>query len=265
MKNTRVIVLTTRRKNTGFKYLQQLLSQFPVDAVYVDGTLSDAQDISIMGEVTYSGRRMGGARATHAALKWASTHWPGKKVLFLEDDVLPAVELDELRKVLEKLEPTDTNAALCLCDMRELPEGQEPGVYPVSPLGVDGDGWWGNQALLFRPDTLKWLAEQDWFSDRIENSEPVRLHKQYWKDDGVQCSDCRLGLLILDHPMCHTIGVHVPSLFYHVGEDSICFPGEALGKRRTRNLPASTKDCLDFQEAFCNGTLKYLARAAGVK
>ena len=237
MKNTRTIVLTSRRQHSGFKYLQTLLGQFPVDAVYVDGTLEDAQDIVAQAEVSYSGKRMGGARSTHAALKWASIRWPGKRVLFLEDDVLPALESNEVLRRVEALEPRGLNALYCLCDMRELEEGSEPGVHSVSALGAAGDGWWGNQALLLREDTVRYLAGSDWFADWIEESAPVQLHKNYWKDDGVQCSDCRLGLLVNKLELRNQIGVHVPSLFYHVGEESLCFPGESLGKRRTRNLP----------------------------
>ena len=232
----RTIVLSTRRTSTGFKYLRTLLGQFPVDAVYVDGGLEDAREFVAHAHVTYSGRRMGAGRATHAALKWASMKWPREKILFLADDVLPAIEVDELLGRVEKLE-VGSNAALCLCDQWELEEGAEPGIYPVSPLGAAGDGWWGNQALLFQEDMVRWVVEQDWFSEAIEESNQVRLHKQDWRDGGVQCSDVRLGLLVGIHPVKNKIGVHVPSLFYHVGEDSIRFPGEALEKRRTRNLP----------------------------
>jgi hypothetical protein len=260
MKNTRTIVLTSRRPVTGFGYLRNLLNQFPVDAVYVDGGLEDAREFVARAHVTYSGKRMGSARATHAALKWASTHWPGKRILFLEDDVLPAVETDELLRWVDSLEPLE--ALYCLCDMRELEEGAKPGVYSVSALGAAGDGWWGNQALLFRADTVRWVADQDWFSEAIEGSDQVQLHKQYWRDGGVQCSDVRLGLLVDSHPVRNKIGVHVPSLFYHTGEDSICFPGEALGKHRTRNI-AGLKGYREFERAFAQGHLtEYLAGLA---
>jgi len=80
------------------------------------------------------------------------------------------------------------------------------------------------------------VAEADWFSAEMEVSKPVQLHKQYWQDDGMQCSDFRLGLLVHVNGFRNQIGVHVPSLFYHVGEDSLSFPSAGL-KHQTQNLP----------------------------
>ena len=254
---TRIIVLTSRREHTGFKYLQNLLRQLPVNAVYVDGPLYDAQEVLVRGHVAYSGKRMGAARATHATLKWASNRWPKENILFLEDDVLPAVE--GLLERVEGLEVTGSNALLCLCDQGELEEGTEPGVYPRSPLGADEDGWWGNQALLFDPEVLRWLVEQDWFSRELEESEQIQAYKNCWKDDASDASDVRLGLLVGSHPTRNTIGVHVPSLFYHVGEDSLRYPGGSI--LSTRNV-AGLKGYREFSRAFAQGHLDYLVKEA---
>lgn len=173
----------------------------------------------------------GAAAATCEALRTAGAS--GDHVLFLEDDVL----VDAMAPaVVAAADFPDGVAVICYCDMREVPQFSAPGLYRRSALGSDRRGWWGNQALLVHRETAAMLSERDWFSPDIEDQIGIRAHKVTYGDDGRNCSDIRLSLLV------HLYGgdrrdyaVHVPSLFKHVGHDSMCFPGRAMGERETRN------------------------------
>ncbi len=173
----------------------------------------------------------GAARATRAALAAAATG--GGPVLFLEDDVL--VDPSAPATVQAVRFPAGV-AVISFCDMREVPEFSAPGLYVRSPLGSDGRGWWGNQALLLHPRTVAMCVREDWFAPPIELSWGVRTHVATYGDEGRNCSDIRLAMLV------HHCGgdrrlyaVHVPSLFRHVGHESACFPGRDMGERETRN------------------------------
>ena len=181
--------------------------------------------------------RDGAAKSTRAALMAAGTS--GEHVLFLEDDVL--VDPEAPGRIAATVFP-DGVAVISFCDMREVPEFAADGMYRCSPLGSDGRGWWGNQALLIHRDTVAMCTRADWFSPAVESAWGIRVHKATYEDDGRDCSDIRLALLI------HLFGgdrreyaVSVPSLFKHVGHDSICFPGRSLGERETRNWIADRR------------------------
>ena len=129
---------------------------------------------------------------------------------------------------------------------RQVPEYAPPGLYRRSPLGSDGRGWWGNQALLIHRDSVAMLMREDWFGPRIEASRGIRAHIATYEDDGRNCSDIRLSLLIHYHGGDRSdYAVHVPSLFKHVGHESACFPGRGMGERETRNWIADRRDCRD--------------------
>ena len=154
-------------------------------------------------------------------------------MLFLEDDL----RVDQSAPARIRAVPfPDDVAVICFCDMREIPEFSEDGIYHCSALGSDGFGWWGNQALLIHKDSAQLLATRDWFSPEIESSKSLQSHLILHEDDGRNCSDIRMALLVHQHGHprnCYA--VHVPSLFLHVGDESRCFPGRHLGERQTRN------------------------------
>lgn len=154
-------------------------------------------------------------------------------VLFLEDDLF--VDAQAAARVAEVTFPEDV-AVISFCDMREVPEFSPDGLYPRSPLGSDGLGWWGNQALLIHPDTLRVLRDVDWFGADVEDALGVRVHKLTYGDEGRNCSDIRLALLVHRHGGKRRMyAVNVPSVFKHVGYQSMCFPGRGMGERETRN------------------------------
>ncbi len=179
----------------------------------------------------------GAAIATRDAIHRAGR--TGHHVLFLEDDV--AVDREGPLRVAAARVP-DGVAAISFCDMREVPEFAPIGLYRRDPMGSDGRGWWGNQALLLHRDTVAMCMRVDWFSDEVENSDGVVVHKATYRDGGRNCSDIRLAVLIDNHGgRRRDYAVHVPSLFKHIGHQSACFPGRSMGERETRNWIADRR------------------------
>jgi hypothetical protein len=85
-------------------------------------------------------------------------------------------------------------------------------------------------------------AREDWFSPEIEGAPGIRSHKEAYGDEGRNCSDVRLALLIhLRGGERRDYAVHVPSLLRHVGLVSMCFPGRSMGERETRNWIADRR------------------------
>lgn len=179
----------------------------------------------------------GAAAATWTALRRAATG--DSPVLFLEDDLL--VDPEAADRIAATRFP-DGVAVISFCDMREVPEFTPAGLYPRSALGSDGLGWWGNQALLIHPETVSLVARMDWFGEEIERSRGVEVHRVTYDDDGRNCSDIRLALLIDMHGATRrAYAVSVPSVFKHVGYESVCFPGRGMGERETRNWIADRR------------------------
>jgi hypothetical protein len=183
--------------------------------------------------VDYSGE--GAAVATRNAILLTQQVAADHHVLFCEDDV----EMHpSFRTVLRTFMFPEHVGVVSFCDMREMPEGHKAGVYTRSAMGCDQNGWWGNQALLIHCETVKMLCNADWFDIWIQNSSPLQAHRALYHDDGANCSDIRMSMLV------HELGgdrsqyaVNVPSLFRHVGHRSRCFRGRLpeLGERETKN------------------------------
>lgn len=95
-------------------------------------------------------------------------------MLFLEDDVLVDTEAPDR---IAGLEFPDDVAVISVCDMREVPEFSPDGLYLRDPMGSDGRGWWGNQALLIHPETAVMLGRVNWFAPEIEGTLGIRVHK----------------------------------------------------------------------------------------
>jgi hypothetical protein len=179
----------------------------------------------------------GAARATQEAI--AAALRPNCHVLLLEDDVV--ADETAIATIAEATFP-DGVGAISFCDMREVPEYSPDGLYVRPALGSDGFGWWGNQALLIHHDTADLLVRADWFSDFVNDSKGVRSHTLLHDDNGRNCSDIRISLLIAHFGQNRDkYAVHVPSLFIHVGHESRCFPGRAMGERETRNWIANRR------------------------
>ena len=174
----------------------------------------------------------GAAQATRQAIVSAVQQAPGSPVLLLEDDV--AADATAVQAV-PQARFTDSVAVISFCDMREVEEYAPDGLYNCSALGSDGRGWWGNQALLIHPDTAQALAAADWFSPAIEQAIGLVAHRAAYNDGGRNCADIRLALIVHAQARRNCYAVHVPSLFLHLGHDSLCFPGRGMGERATRN------------------------------
>lgn len=180
---------------------------------------------------------VGAAQATRDAIRLAAA--TGSHVLFLEDDL--DVDVEAPQRVVATDFPAGV-AVISFCDMREVAEFAPEGLYRRSPLGSDGRGWWGNQALLIHRDTAAVCAEADWFDAAVETSWGVQVHTATYRDGGRNCSDIRLAMVV------HLFGgdrrdyaVSVPSVFRHVGHTSVCFPGRSMGERATRNWIADRR------------------------
>lgn len=175
---------------------------------------------------------LGAAHATKEAIRRAVTRSPDDHVLLLEDDVEMC---DETPAHIRALLFPHRVGVICLCDMREMPSGHPSGLYPVSALGCDGLGWWGNQALLIHRKTAAAVVRADWFTPAIQNHPGIRAHMAAYDDGGRNCSDKRLGMVVAttERPM---YAVNVPSLFRHCGTLSTLFNYRGLGERETKNL-----------------------------
>ena len=180
----------------------------------------------------------GAARATRMAIQLACQQAPGSPVLFLEDDVVADGEATER---IGSMAFAPSWAVISFCDMREVEEYAPDGLYECSALGSDGRGWWGNQALLLHSDTANLLATADWFSPDIESARGVVVHRVTYDDEGRNCADIRLALIVHGQPVRNWYAVHVPSLFLHQGHQSLCFPGRSMGERSTRNWIGSRR------------------------
>mgnify|MGYP006275356233 CR=1 FL=1 len=182
--------------------------------------------------IVYEDSHMDGAAvSTRNAINLAAER--GGHVLFLEDDIIVAP--DALKIIPEVIFPENVGV-ISFCDMREIKEFSPNGLYICSALGSDQRGWWGNQAILIHRDIVKILSRQDWFDREIENSRGVRAHIESYCDAGSNCSDIRLSLIVNKHGGARNhYAVFVPSLFKHVGHESVCFPGRGMGERETRN------------------------------
>jgi len=76
----------------------------------------------------------------------------------------------------------------------------------------------------------------------VQASRGIRSHIAAYEDGGQNCSDIRFSLLVHLHGGDRRLyAVYVPSLFKHVGHDSACFPGRAMGERETRNWIADRR------------------------
>lgn len=176
--------------------------------------------------------RQGAAIATREAIRLACQQAPGSPVLLLEDDVQADAEAPQR---ISGMTFAPSWAVISFCDMREVEEYSPDGLYECSALGSDGRGWWGNQALLLHPETADLLATADWFSPAIESAKGVIVHKVNYNDEGRNCADIRVALIVHDQPVRNNYVVHVPSLFLHLGHQSLCFPERTMGERSTRN------------------------------
>ena len=197
----------------------------------------------------------GAARATRAAIAAAAAAAGGGPVLFLEDDVI--VDRSAPAAVRAARFPAGV-AVISFCDMREVAEFSPPGLYVRSPLGSDGRGWWGDQALLLHPRTVAMCVREDWFAAEIELSSGVRTHGATYGDEGRNCSDIRLAVLVHSRGGDRRLyAVHVPSVFKHVGHESACFPGRDMGERETRNWVGDRRrfgiDAVLAEESAGNG------------
>jgi hypothetical protein len=221
-KDLTVIILTTKRPSVGYEYAKRLFQFIPKAYILCDGVAEN--------NMHTLGSNLGAAIATFAALKWAYTHTRTSYILFLEDDVIPtSFAFESISSLI-----IPPRSVVSLCDMRELPEGSEYGLYQRNPLGASGKGWWGNQAMLMDRQACRRLINQDWFSLPFESFPGVIAHCVMWGDNGKNCSDIRMGLASsIEHIRYF---VKVPSLFIHDGHDSICFPGNPIAERATRNI-----------------------------
>jgi len=191
--------------------------------------------------IVYRDQGNGAALSTQAAILAACDASDTKNhVLLLEDDVTMCGDAPAIIRGVASRWPPDVGV-ISFCDMREVREGAAPGIYQVSAYGCDGLGWWGDQALLIHRDIVRQVAVADWWSDEIETHPGVRAHMAVYSDGGTQCADKRLGMVV-SATIRPEYAVHVPSLFRHDGNVSLCFDGRSIGERATRNLHPSLQE-----------------------
>jgi hypothetical protein len=95
--------------------------------------------------------------------------------------------------------------------------------------------------MLIHRDTAKLLSDADWSAREITTFPSVLAHAINYGDLARNCSDIRMALVVhLGGGARNKYAVSVPSVFKHVGIESLCFPGRSpsLGERETRNYVA---------------------------
>lgn len=177
----------------------------------------------------------GAALSTRKAISWTNVAFPDSYILFCEDDV--QMHSTAAARIQSTHFPEDVGV-ISFCDMREMSEGSDEGLYTKNALGCDRRGWWGNQAMLIHPETAYLLRVTSWTIPLVTQSRGYRSHIVAYADEGRNCSDISMSIIVDGFGgKRNRYAVHVPSLFKHIGHRSICFPHRALelGERETRN------------------------------
>lgn len=184
----------------------------------------------------YRDNGLGAAMATRSAIQVAlGLSGIADHILFMEDDV----ELHQTAsRTVKSTEFPDQVGIISFCDMREMRHNTKDGLYIRDAIGCDGRGWWGNQAILLHRETARLAVDKSWFSDEICKFPSVAAHSINFGDNGINCSDIRLSLIVHRYGGARNkYAVSVPSVFRHAGYTSKCFPDRLpeLGERETKN------------------------------
>jgi hypothetical protein len=230
---TMVSILTSERPG-GASYLAQTAA-----ALLREGA-DGAQRRVILGDGLLPGAQQGWeVREYHPRAGVRTMMWNAfrlaldagcERLLFCEDDIRPCK--NAVRRMLQ-LEVPPEAAFIDFHDMKELREsGLGHGLIDVLAMGFDGQGYWGNQCMLFPRRTLEWLVAWD----------PMSVAR--W--DPPRGADCTLGWLLSCSPW-PLYAAHLPRLVDHVGGSSAAHPGWALVKhRRTFEYPGDEFDALSL-------------------
>jgi hypothetical protein len=232
--NTLVVVLTTARPG-GADYLAETLDALDREgaddrAKYVvsDGPLPggrwryshlDGAGWGVSASFVVRGSRNGHWRALYLAAALDAD-----RLLFFEDDARPV--RNAVRYLLDLQVPEGVGMVSC-CDIREVAEGAEPGIYVRPAMGTRRKGFQTSVALVVPGRTVRDLVRRDplaYLADRPDTA------------------DMALGAA-LEASAIPYYGVLVPGLFRHAGDVS-CVPGSPI--RQARNLPAEPFDALSL-------------------
>lgn len=146
-----------------------------------------------------------------------------ERLLYFEDDVI--VCKNAVPRMLE-VDVGDL-AFVSFFDMKEMPESAPHGLHRMSPMGRDGRGFWGAQALLLPRRTLEFALACEPRIRRFGNK---------------QSGETLLGYELLKAG--YEYGVHVPNLVEHVGDVSAIWSWTPSVNRRSTSFPGEHYDAL---------------------
>ena len=145
-------------------------------------------------------------------IAWESGY---ERLIFCEDDVTPC------RNAIARVLCTEVPASAAFVDFHDMKElrgrATNAGLFAVPSMGLNGQGYWGNQCMLFPRRTIGWLLQRDPMS--VPRGNPP------------QGADIALGWLLSRSPW-PTYAVHLPRLVRHVGAVSSAHPGSTLDAER---------------------------------
>lgn len=202
-----------------------------------------SRDVTIEWELHDTSVRRGARENLWRALRLATANPGIDRLLFFEDDIKCLGKNALLRMISCPFHETD--AFISFFDMKELPYGTSPGLHSIPITGVEGNGFWGLQAVAFPRRTFERLATRD----------PWAIYT----DIPAGASDRVLETYVDETPW-QRYSIHSPSLVAHVGHDSAVDPGQPLGGRFSKN-PASDEH--DGRSYFGRGENRYYWRKWG--
>lgn len=231
--NSLVAVLTTKRP-AGADYLGETVLALDsegaeeADARWVmsDGPLPTGRKKFLVEEGWKSceSSEARGSRNGHWRALYLAAALDADRLLFFEDDARPVK--NAVRYLLGMQIPDGVGMVTC-CDIREVGEDSDRGIYVRPAMGTRRKGFQTAVALVISGRTVRDLVRRDplaYFADRVLTG------------------DMALGAALEACAMPY-YGVFVPGLFRHAGDVS-CFAGAPV--RQARNLPPDGFDALEL-------------------
>lgn len=154
-----------------------------------------------------------------------------ERLIYIEDDALPCQ--GAIARILSLEVPADL-AFLSFYDGSMISAGAPDGIHRVTTRGPDGTGFWGALAMYMPRRTIEYCLRHD----------PGGF-APHWGQIRMG-SDSSLGLHLAAGPW-PSYGIHVPTLFDHVGDVSAAHPGDTLREHRVaRNFRGQAFDALSL-------------------
>lgn len=181
----------------------------------------------------------GGSRLTMWRAFQAALDAGIDRLIYCQDDIIACK--NAVRRMLNTAVP-QTAAFIDYFDMKESKKNTPPGLYPIPPLGCNGDGKWGSQCMAFEREALNYLVTRDPFSLTTARGAPIPQDLARRASAG---SDAALGWAFDGSPW-PTYALHVPSLVQHIGSVS-SIASERFGNQgQSPTFPGSDFDAFSL-------------------